>query len=214
MKKVTLEERRQCALRIHASYAFKTVVSFCKHILETPIEMTDPAYTALIVAIYTTYGRPFTNCWGFGKLTADLIPADQKELHDDLMNLRDKLYAHADKDIIHEDYGPMNDIRVSISPEGRFRVWTQPVQATPPQVKRILSLATTMHEKMEYWTNRFTGKYMKNITDTDFPPGEYLLDTESVTGLLIRRDAEQANRERLRISRAVSLSGKSEAPHS
>ena len=214
MKKATLQERRLFAVRIHASYAFETVVNVCRHILETPIPIVAPSYGSLIVAIYTTYGRPFTNCWGFGKLDADLIPNDQKDLHDNLMTLRDKLYAHADKDIIHDDYGPMNDIRISISPEGVFHVWTQPVQATPAQVKRILSLASTMHKKMEYWTGRFTSKYMNSITETECPPGEYLLDTETEEGLLTRRDDEQANRERLRISRAALLCGKSEAPHS
>jgi hypothetical protein len=68
-----------------------------------------------------------------------------------------------------------------------------------------------MHKKMEYWTGKFINKYMQKM---EVAPGDYLVDTESETQLLARRDAEQANRERLRVSRAASLCGTPEAPHS
>lgn len=67
-----------------------------------------------------------------------------------------------------------------------------------------------MHEKMEYWKDKFVKKYMQKI---DVEPGDYLFDTDSETQLLAKRDAEQANRERLQVSRVVSLYGTPEAPH-
>ena len=206
MKKAPREERRLFAIQIHASHACSTVVDICQRILETPIKIDDPIYNSLIVAIYTTYGKPFTKCWGFGKLTDDLIPNEYKVLHGELITHRDKMYAHVDKDMVHEGYGPTNDIRISISPEGRCRVWTQPVQPTPHRAEEILKLASRICEKMDYWTERFIDKYMKNM---DVEPGDYLLDTESDTGLLVKRDTEQMNRERMQVSRAVSSWDKS-----
>jgi len=214
MKNATLEERRLFALRIHAAHAFATVIDICKYILETPIQMNDSAYNSLVVAIYTSYGRPFTKCWGFGKFDVEIILDDQKKLHKEIMELRDKLYAHADKDMTHENYGPMNEIRVSISPEGQCDIRTQPIQGTHRQIKAILLLAGQLHGKMEQEIDKFINEYMHTITVDTFPPGDYLLNTTNETGLLIKRDDEQASRERHQISRATLLCNNFKARHS
>ncbi len=126
------------------------------------------------------------------------------------MTHRDKMYAHADKDMVHADYGPVNDIRVTVNTTGRCQIWSQPIQPSRLQVENILKLARKMHEKMEYWKDKFVKKYMQKI---DVEPGDYLFDTDSETQLLAKRDAEQANRERLQVSPAASLYGTPEAPH-
>lgn len=205
------EEKRLFVLRTHASHAFSTVIGICKHVWDKPIPASDPLYHPLMIAMYTAYGRPFTNCWGFGKLPDDTIPAQFKDLHEELLSHRDKIYAHADKDMQNDDYGPPNELRVTVNADGRCRLWTQPVQPSHRQVKDVLSLAQQMHTKMEYWTDKFVEKYMQKMT---VAPGDYLVNTESDTELLTRRDAEQTNRERLRVSRAASLCGTPEAPHS
>ena len=212
MQQASVDEKKLFVLRTHASHAFSTVAGICEQILNKPIPVNDPLYHPLMIAMYTAYGRPFTNCWGFGKLPAeDAVPDEFKELHEDLMTHRDKIYAHADKNLLHEDYGPPNELRVTVNADGRCRLWTQPVQPSQLQVKDILKLVRQMHKKMEYWTGKFINKYMQKM---EVAPGDYLVDTESETQLLARRDAEQANRERLRVSRAASLCGTPEAPHS
>lgn len=204
------DEKKLFVLQIHASHAFSTVAGICEQILNKPIPASDPLYHPLMIAIYTSYGRPFTNCWGFGKLPEDTVPSEFKDLHADLMTHRDKIYAHTDKDMVHEDYGPANELRVTVNADGCCRLWTQPVQGSHRQVEDVLKLVHQMHQKMEYWTDKFVKKYMQKM---EVEPEDYLVDTNSETELLAKRDAEQANRERLRVSRAASLCGTPEAPH-
>lgn len=208
---VPIDEKKLFALRSHASYAFSTVAKICKEILDKPIPANDPLYHPLMIAIYTSYGRPFTNCWGFGKLPVDAVPDKFQGLHEELMTHRDKMYAHADKDMVHPDYGPANELRVTVNANGRCQIWSQPIQPSHLQVKNILTLSKKMHEKMEYWKDKFVKKYMQKI---ELEPGDYIFDTDSETQLLAKRDAEQANRERLQVSRAASLYGTPKAPHS
>lgn len=204
------DEKKLFVLRTHASSAFSTVADICEQILDKPIFASNPLYHPLMIAIYTTYGRPFTKCWGFGKLPEDVIPDEFRDLHRDLITHRDKMYAHADKDMVHEDYGPANELRVTVSPDGRCQLWTQPIQPSHRQIKEIFNLVRQLHQKMEYWTDKFVKKHMQKI---EVAPGDYLVDTESEIELLRGRDAEQANRERRRVSRAASLCGTPEAPH-
>jgi hypothetical protein len=205
----TSEEKRLFVLRNHALIAFNSVIEICEQVIDKPIPPSDPLYHPLMIALYIAYGRPFTKCWGYGKLPEDSIPTKFRKLHDVLISHRNKIYAHADKDMTHEDYGPANELRVTVGRDGQCRCWTQPVQPTPLRVKDILTLAREMHRKMEYWTDRFVNQHMMKM---DVEPGDYLVNTESETDLLTRRDAEQVKRERLRGRRAVSRYGTPEAP--
>lgn len=204
------DEKKTFVLQVHASYAFSTVIDICEQILNKPIPASDSLYHPLVIAIYTAYGRPFTKCRGIGKMSEDVIPDEFKELHGDLITHRDKLYAHADKDMDHEVYGPANELRVTVSSDGSRRLWTQPIQPSPQQIRDILRLARHLRKEMEDWTDKFFQKHMQKIT---VAPGDYLVDTESETELLRRRDDVQANRERIRVNRAASLWGTSKAPH-
>ncbi|MBA4388248.1 MAG: hypothetical protein C0404_09720 [Verrucomicrobia bacterium] len=205
------KEKKEFVLRAHASHSFLVVRDICEQILNKPIPASDPLYHPLMIAIYTTYGRPFTNCRGIGKLPEAVVPDAFKALHQDLITYRNKIYAHADKDMVHRDYGPANELRVSVSPQGRCRCWTQRVEGSLRQVRDILKLARRMEQTMAYWTDRFKKKYMEKM---DVEPGDYLIDMESPTELLQRRDAEQVNRERFLVNRATSLCGLLKTPHS
>ncbi len=98
------------------------------------------------------------------------------------------MFEHADSNLIDEEYGPTNQLRVTITPEGNINLRTQPVQATPHQLKNILNLAIKMQETADYRIDKFRKKYMKKINER---PGEYILDTKNENTLLTRMDAEQ-----------------------
>jgi hypothetical protein len=66
-----------------------------------------------------------------------------------------------------------------------------------------------MNQKMEYWKNKFVKKYMQKI---ELEPGDYIIDMDSETQLLAKRNSEQSKQERFHISRAASLYGTPEAP--
>jgi len=208
--KPSIEEKKNFEIQIHASYAFSTVASICKYILDTPIGVNDQQYYPLVVAIYTIYARPFTKSRGFVKLDETTVPKKFNEIHQELMTYRDKMYAHSDKDMVNEDYGPVNELRITVSEDGRCRIWSQPVLPPPPKIKNILNLANRMKKIMEYRTDKFIKKYMEKI---NIASGDYLFNVESETKLLSLRESEQTNQERLRGRRAASLYGTPEAPH-
>jgi hypothetical protein len=59
--------------------------------------------TAGLICIYA---RPFTNNRPVGKLNDEIVPAEFKALHDKIMTMRHKLFAHAEASLMvgEEDY--------------------------------------------------------------------------------------------------------------
>jgi hypothetical protein len=90
------------ALRLfYANEYFKRVTMWCDEILSRPIQTSDVLYYPLVVAIYTVYTRPFTDCDGIGSLNESIVPEKYRDLHKELKRLRHELYAHSSAEGSH-----------------------------------------------------------------------------------------------------------------
>jgi hypothetical protein len=90
-----------------ANYSFEAVRDGIRRVLEQKIQITSPEYYPIAVGLICIYARPFTNNRPVGPLTDEIVPPDQKKLHSLILEIRHKLFAHADPDLaIREDDYP------------------------------------------------------------------------------------------------------------
>jgi hypothetical protein len=79
-----------------ANYSFEAVRDSLLR-MEGKWNEQAPEHYLTMVGLICVYARPFTNNDPVGKLSEEeIIPTQFKELHDEIMSLRYKLFAHAD----------------------------------------------------------------------------------------------------------------------
>lgn len=93
-----------------ANYSFTAVRDGIRRVLEQKIQITSPEYYPIAVGLICIYARPFTNNKPVGPLTDEIVPPDHKNFHALILDIRHKLFAHADANLaIREDDYP-NDV--------------------------------------------------------------------------------------------------------
>ncbi|HEU4839283.1 MAG TPA: hypothetical protein VFS88_07730 [Micavibrio sp.] len=110
---------------VRIMYSMTHVRHFYYRLSQAEVEITNEfmmdveAYTT---ALIISYGRIFTETEGVTKLSADSVPANLKDIHSQIMNLRHSRYAHhGDHDSIKTELSLVkaNDVIV-VAPRGRY----------------------------------------------------------------------------------------------
>jgi hypothetical protein len=79
-----------------ANYCFELVRDVLRGILNDRPSERSPNYYAMLVGLICTYARPFTYNEPVGKLGNEIVPDEFKELHKKVLDIRHKLFAHAE----------------------------------------------------------------------------------------------------------------------
>jgi hypothetical protein len=80
-----------------ALYSFEAVRDTLELILQKKLDhRRSLEYYAMSVGLICTYARPFTNNEPVGKLSDEIVPEEFKHRHTLIMELRHRLFAHAD----------------------------------------------------------------------------------------------------------------------
>jgi hypothetical protein len=69
----------------------------------------------LRVAFYTLYGRPFKQRLAL-RIDAEIVPTTLVPVHNGLITLRDKMFAHSDKELVSSVGDPINTVLVEVKP--------------------------------------------------------------------------------------------------
>lgn len=99
MNKQTFEDARTAWRMQFALETFKSVRAGIEAMLERGLTPDSPEYYALIVGLVCLYGRPFKDSKPAGKLDEKIVPKDHKILHEELIKIRDKAFAHSDSSL-------------------------------------------------------------------------------------------------------------------
>jgi hypothetical protein len=75
-------------------------------------EARSTAHT-MRVGFYILYGRPFKQRPGL-KIDEDIVPQSLRSVHNGLIILRDKMFAHSDKDLVSSAGDPINTVLIEI----------------------------------------------------------------------------------------------------
>jgi len=89
-------EAKKFWLMFQAKETFKAVHQGCLELVRSGLGKESPLYFPTIAGLICLYGKPFKNNKGVGKLPRDMVPKEQLSLHDQLIVIRDQLYAHSD----------------------------------------------------------------------------------------------------------------------
>src|SRR5260370_26974581 len=89
-----------------ANYSFEVARDVIAGILGKEVNDRSPEYYAMTAGLICIYARPFTNNRPVGKLSDEIVPPEFKGLHDKIITMRHKLFAHAEASLLvgEEDY--------------------------------------------------------------------------------------------------------------
>jgi hypothetical protein len=142
--------------------------------------------TAGLICIYT---RPFTNNRPVGKLRDEIVPAEFKDLHDKLVTMRDKLFAHADGSLMvgEEDYPN----EVVIENDGKTIAKSVSRAAVVPSLLEQMSpLAQELIKKTNYYRTKHGKKFTNTILKLG--KGDFRLNVEDPSApLFVKLSAVQ-----------------------
>lgn len=113
---------------------------------------------ALHTALVVTYARPFTEAEGFVGLPSgvlDALDSDEQELHQALIDLRNKVYAHTDSEFfsIKMETTPENDLRATTSSPRLFH-FGMPKDVLRDLTRAIQKLKKEVRQRQEDLENK------------------------------------------------------------
>jgi hypothetical protein len=177
----------------YADNAFEQAMHCIHFILQNNLDINDPIYDALTVTIFTTYGRPFTNNDGVGRLNAEMLSPAQLQFHDKNMKaFRNQIYAHSDTHAnFSADHGPILQVRGEVEAGKPLKVSTTNLKLQPEHFKHLASYILSVHklirEKMQLWLMQngvhnpsTVDEYVLNIYDMSKPMWITLADAKQV----------------------------------
>jgi hypothetical protein len=136
----------------------------------------SPLYFPLVAGLICLYGKPFKANRGVGKLPIDMVPKELLELHNDLILIRDKLYAHSDSTVtetVARRHSGFGELRCFRWPD-EAGYYIQRRQIGPEFFSKFMAvLADRMREK----TNDYADKLGKKLAPhVPHRRGEFLLN--------------------------------------
>jgi hypothetical protein len=113
MNKPTKAERIEYWLCAYARSSFIQTRQFLELLLKENPAYQSPLRTALTMAVVVGYARPFKQREPV-KFSDTIIPPEYKGVHDEVIEIRDKIISHRDIGSPTTAWGFMNQVRVTI----------------------------------------------------------------------------------------------------
>ena len=155
-----LEERIAFWKHAYARASFVDARIFLEQILEGQMALTYPVRKALSIAALVTYCRPFKQREAV-RLPGDVIPAKYHDLHDSLIEMRDKVVAHRDLDGPIADWGFISQLEIAVAKDELVINTNSPVlpdQKAKDMLPLCDHLIATMDEVVNAFAETFLGQ--------------------------------------------------------
>lgn len=195
----TFDLRRELWLLTYATNSCKLVHHLCNVLSSGLCEEGDSTYTGIINAIYVVYARPFHWCRGIGRFVNEDLPSESIPLHEEIIHLRDKIYAHKDIDGYQVESEIFNTVRAVVH-NGKITTVSNELLPRGPKIQAIIDHVEKLIEHFNGNSITILKKFKQLISPED---GEYILNIdalseeifkpvpESEATALIKRMAEQ-----------------------
>jgi hypothetical protein len=174
MTESEFEDAKKFWLMFQARETFKAVHQGCLELVRSELPETSPLYFPLIAGLICLYGKPFKKSHGVEKLPIELVPEKYLAIHNQIIVIRDRLYAHSDADktvnVGNLYFGELRYVRDAVEPG--YRV--PPLHIRPEFFTTLMAvLALQMMEKTQDHVDQLGEKFMPQV-----PPdlGEFLLN--------------------------------------
>ena len=96
MKKAKPENRREYWKYHVAAHSFEQARDVASHLLG--MANAEAVYYPLMISLHVFYARPFKHPKQSRKISPTLVPSDLLSVHDMLLQMRNRIFAHHDKD--------------------------------------------------------------------------------------------------------------------
>jgi hypothetical protein len=152
------------------------------------MQNTDPMFYPLMVSLHAFYARPFKHQQKLRNLNEDLIPSNLISAHKMVINLRDRIFAHSDKESSVKDSETDVDLfqLVLVVTDGVMKPGAQMIFHSENNLQKILTLCYTLYVScMEK-----ARKALMECVDNVLEEGTYRVTTdfESKIPLLIKSE--------------------------
>jgi hypothetical protein len=144
----------------HASVTLAEATKLCDQIIKQKIDFGHPLLTPMMTTLHIFYGRPFKQRPEV-RISETIVPKNYKSLHDELIGMRDKIYAHMDID------GPKTASESSLNKVGVFihggeaKFALSMIFPREIQVEKIRDLTELLSEKMWCHAEKIWCKHFK-----------------------------------------------------
>jgi len=173
----TFNLRRELWILTYASNSCKLVHNLCDIAISGVCREGDSTYTGIINAIYVAYARPFHWCRGIGRLTKEDIPPETASLHNEIIHLRDKLYAHKDLNGFQVESEVFNTVRAVVIDSCITMVSNELL----PRGPKLQSMREHVEKLVEHFDNRGRA-LLQEIRRPEWPSdGEYILNMDAMS---------------------------------
>ena len=171
----------------YAKECFRHARAAAEYIRDNALEAEHPLFYSLITAVYVLYAKPFKRArGGVGMLGNEIIPKELRELHEQLVQHRDQLYAHRDPQSFQLPHrGPANQIRFLIA-GGEMRLFGTDFYARHPAMQPIIDLCSVLEKKTDYHVSKLCNRHFREIPKSI---GEYMLNVyDEKEAFVIRKE--------------------------
>ena len=184
MTDIEFEDAKRLWLMFEAREAFEAVHQGCLELVRSGLREASPLYFPLAAGLICLYGKPFKFNKGVGNLPIEMVPEEFLDLHNDLIIIRDKLYAHSDAtitEIIAKRHVGFGQLRYFRGPD-EAGYYIQHLHLGPEFFSKFMAvLADQMREKTNYYVDKLGKKFAPHVPHR---PGEFLLNIKDKEGPL------------------------------
>jgi hypothetical protein len=185
---IPIEEKEKGFMLLQARESFKQTIRTCAYAVRNDIQEDNELFYPLIVAAHVLYSRPFQINYGFGKLYDILIPEEYIAVHDEILNFRNKVFAH--RQLKEKKKGENKRILLdlhSVYFQIRGNQCYSIVAEKHPDVKmfsKIHDLSYVLLMKVRYHSEKLFKKYQKAFPELD---GSYIFEMDDGAGSDFKR---------------------------
>ena len=162
----------------YAQECFKQAERACSFIIDNHLDYDHSRYYSLVTGVCVLYAKPFSNNKLVGKLSTKLVPHDSRELHQNIIDQRNQLYAHMDGDAFGSgSCEPANQVRLVVS-QTEARLIATLFLLQPTLLPNVLELCQALQKKANHHAELLQNRHHKEF----LAPGEYAINVLDVAG--------------------------------
>jgi len=177
MTRAAFEDAQKLFRSLYAANCFRQCAAACKHITDTGMETTHPIYYTLMTGAFALYARPFEHSSYVGGFDAGIVPTEELQLHERLINVRDKILVHNDPaGFPIGTSGEANQVVFISNPD--IQTGSRWFYPRPPELRELMRLAERMVAIVESLANEVIerrrnlipqGRSVLNVTEQNKP---------------------------------------------
>jgi hypothetical protein len=156
-------------------------------VLERKLTSDSVEYYLLVVGIICLYARPFTNNRPVGPLTEEIVPDEHRDLHDTILGIRHKLFAHSDASVVLKVDDYLNDVVIKNDGKMLHAIILR-FAIEPGFLEQMIPLVDALIEKTNYHRLRFARKLKNHVLPLGI--GEFRLNVVDPQAPLFSRLTE------------------------